>query len=110
MLELAQLPEAATYSGRSLARYWNPRPDPAAASPVIAMMYGPEGTAWSLMADGYHYIEWYDGEAKLFAMSDEKETRDLAAVPESRPILERFAALRSEYSRKLAESGAAASR
>jgi arylsulfatase A-like enzyme len=99
---------AASFPGRSLARYWSGPggPDQVEAEPVLAQVRKAEwaipdfvtypaakGDMESLIDDVYHYIRNGDGREELYAIGvDPDERDDLGRREDMRPVLERYRA------------------
>jgi arylsulfatase A-like enzyme len=98
ILGLAGIADSALYPGRSLARVWDPARSRDGELPVVSVMYGPRRTAWSLVEDGYHFVQWFGQDAELYDLNDARETENLATQATMRDRLSRFSRLVAEYS------------
>ena len=104
---LGESGSTAIFPGQSLTRHWRSQTPPETAGPVLSEVYltvtipeskrkrmkqpAMRGPMQSLTSDRYIYIRSHDGKEELYdAINDRGETADLAAKPESLPILERF--------------------
>jgi arylsulfatase A-like enzyme len=115
VVDLAGLADGAPFPGRSLARWWVPQGEPADAADRAVLVEVDEpaqaspnqgrspifrGAMKAVVADAKAYIRNGDGAEELYDLaSDPDESHDLAGLPGSRPLLERF---RDELRRLLA--------
>jgi arylsulfatase A-like enzyme len=99
MFDLAGVKDTQVFPGRSLSRFWNPGFEPDSTEVVLSEMPTANGErAFSLAANGYHYIRWFGRPPQLFHLKDNpEETKDLAAAPEAAEVLRMFAALETRY-------------
>ncbi len=115
VVDLAGLGDHTPFPGRSLARCWDPAmtadaddgavlaevDEPAQASPNQGRSPIFRGAIRAVIADAKAYIRNGDGVEELYDLaSDPGESHDLADLPGSRPVLERF---RGELRRLTAE-------
>ncbi len=105
MLGLAGQADTARYPGASLARFWEAGQGAVPEAPVVSIMYGPGGSAWSFIDGEYHYLHWFREDPELYALDDEQETRNLASAPGMQAQLDHFANLRASYARQLSDQG-----
>jgi arylsulfatase A-like enzyme len=101
LLDLTQENAYGTFPGKSLARFWEGENGTASAEVVLSEMPTASGTgAYSLVANGYHYVRWFDTPAELYYLADDpRETRNLAGSPSAAGMLAEFARLETEYVR-----------
>lgn len=102
MLHLAGLGDEQAFPGTSLQRFWETAESPTDQVVLSEMPTQPGVTpAYSLFANGYHYIRWFSRDPELYRLdSDPAEARNLARDPESAPVLRRFDALARETALK----------
>ncbi len=94
ILDLAGLGGKSRLPGASLARFWRPTGG-AVDTPIIAseILTGGSDGPFSVIADGRHYVRWFQGQEELYDMNaDPTEVRNLAAG-QAAAELPRFRAL-----------------
>ena len=93
LLDLAGFGDDTTFPGRSLARQWRSTPAP---DTVLSELTWPDGqVAWSLVADGRHWIDWFGEAVHLYDLrTDSLELVNLADSPAASADTAAFGALR----------------
>jgi arylsulfatase A-like enzyme len=89
ILGLVGVSDSLGFPGASLARYWQETSDSTRRRYVVfSEMFSLRGPrAYSLMADGYHYVKWFGRDPEIYDLDrDPLETADLAATPQGPAI------------------------
>jgi len=107
LFDLSQVSDSAAFPGRSLARFWDAAYRPDSTEVVLSEMPTSKAPgARSLIANGYHYIRWFEQPPQLYRLDDDpQETRNLAVSPDAAARLHEFEVLDARFARLPEDQG-----